>query len=277
MSEQLLRAFRDDAVHRTRVPAFEQIEAAGRSRRHRRHAVVAAVTACVLGVSSLLAWGPDRSGAPQPAQHVKPSADVMPYPSDMMTTLDEGTYELAPSQDPKRPVVRFTLPGGWNAWYGPNRFEGMAPGVTNNEELLGRTSWFTGLLVMELRKVARRSDCAIVDMTGSGRAALVRSLTRLPHVDVLSGPESTVRFGVPATYLRLRERPATRCLADHRFTTSRWASVGFLEPGTTYDAWVLDVGDRPFLVWTYRSPDAPAAEVASLMGVVDSIEVHPPE
>jgi hypothetical protein len=276
MSEQLLRSFRDDAVHRTRVPAFEQIEAAGRSRRRRRRAFVgAAATALVVGgFAATWSNGPDTV---QPAQDRALPSGVMPYPGPVMTTLDEGTYELEPSSDPEGPVVRFTVPGGWNAWEGPNRFEGLAPGVTDNEQLLERTPWIAGLVVMDVSRVVRRSDCQVVDLTGRGPAALVRSLGRLPHVDVLSGPVSTVRFGVPATYFELRERPATRCLADHLFTSSTWVSVGMLLPGATYDAWVLDAGDRPLLVWAYRSRGTPPAEVDALAAVVDSLEVRASE
>ncbi len=75
MSERLLEAFREEAERGTPLPAFELIEAAGRARRRRRHAVVSGVAACVLGVSGLLAATYDDSPGPQPADgHLAPDA-----------------------------------------------------------------------------------------------------------------------------------------------------------------------------------------------------------
>ena len=68
MSERLLEAFREEAEHSTPLPDFDLISAAGRDRRRRRHAVVAAVTACVLGASGLLAATYGDRADPQPAE-----------------------------------------------------------------------------------------------------------------------------------------------------------------------------------------------------------------
>ena len=277
MSEQLLRSFRDDAVHRTRVPAFEQIEAAGRSRRRRRRAFVGAAAYASWSSGGFAATRSNGPDTVQPAQDRALSSDVMPYPGAEMTTLDEGTYELEPSSDPDGPVVRFTLPGGLELLVRPEPLRGHGARCHRQRaaprpyELVHRPAGDG------VSRVVRRSDCGVVDLTGSGRAALVRSLGRLPHVDVLSGPESTVRFGVPATYL---DCASARPPGAWRTTCSPpapWASVGFLLPGTTYDAWVLDVGDRPLLVWAYRSREAPAAEVDCPDAVIDSLEVRAPE
>ncbi|MET0916598.1 MAG: hypothetical protein ABWY81_10415, partial [Jiangellaceae bacterium] len=94
MSERLLDAFREEAERAIVLPEFERIEAAGRARRNRRHAVVGAAAACALGVTSLLAaTGRDHDG-PQPAEDTHSAATVWPGPE--MVTLKEGTYELAP-------------------------------------------------------------------------------------------------------------------------------------------------------------------------------------
>ena len=56
MSERLLlEAFREDAERLTRPPAFELIEAVGRARRRRRHAIGGVVAACLLAATGVVA------------------------------------------------------------------------------------------------------------------------------------------------------------------------------------------------------------------------------
>ena len=52
---------------------------------------------------------------------------ALEYPGPVMEDLDPGTYELTPSSDPDFPRARISLASGWNAWEGPNRFDGQAP------------------------------------------------------------------------------------------------------------------------------------------------------
>ena len=52
MSERLLEAFREEAERATPLPAFELIEATGRARRRRRHAVVSGVAHSVCKLPS---------------------------------------------------------------------------------------------------------------------------------------------------------------------------------------------------------------------------------
>jgi hypothetical protein len=276
MSERLLEAFREEAEQVTRVPAFELIEAAGRARRRRRHAVVGAVTACVLAVTGLLV-GTDRDrGDPQPAEDG--TSEVTPYPGARMATLREGTYELMPPHH-SRPVVRFTLPAGWNSWVGPNRFEGLGDQVSdhvgaNNKVLEQDPEWYLGLLFMEVEWVAQRG-CTMTDLKGDDTASLVQALTEVPRLRVTSGPEDTVRFGHPAVHLRLEEQGGrVECLNDSLFNAAVNLGVTYLGRGTTYDAWVIDLDGRPLLMWAGWTARTPDAEVRSLLGVVDSVEIQ---
>jgi hypothetical protein len=279
MSERLMEAFREDAEQLTRRPPFELIEAAGRRRRRRRHAVGGAVVACLLAVSGFLVVH-DRDSRTEvgPADdRTTPSGEVTPYPAFAMTTLREGTYELRTSFDPRDPAVRFSLPAGWNAWMGPNRFEGMGRQVTfdaatNEGVLTDDPDWYVGLLVIDVTSMAQR-ECTSTSMEGASAPAFARALTRIPGLDVLAEPESTVRFGHRAVHLRLQE--VTRAVdCGWFFRTARGAQTGDGELGTTYDAWVIDTADRPILVWGEWTPRVPRTEVDALLGIVDSIEVH---
>jgi hypothetical protein len=275
MSERLLEALREEAELATRVPAFELIEAAGRARRRRRHAVVAAVAACMLAVAGVVTVTDDSTGDPQPADDTSRAA---PYPGALMTTLAEGTYEIEPAHR-SRPVARFTLPPGWNSWVGPNRFEGLSDQESdhagaNNEVLEQDPEWYLGLLFMEVEWVAQ-ADCTMTDLKGDDTASLVRALTKVPRLKVTSGPESTVRFGHPAVHLRLEEQGGSvECLNDSLFNAAVNLGVTYLGRGTTYDAWVIDLDGRPFLVWAAWTARTPDAEVDALLNVVDSIEIR---
>lgn len=276
MSERLLEAFREEAEHTTRVPAFETIEAAGRRRRLRRHAVVGALTACVLGVSGLVA-ATNSSTVPQPAENPDETSYGTPYPTMTNTTLEAGTYVLDPSKDTSLPAVRFTLPAGWNSWLGPNRFAGLGDTATDdsttNRELLDQDpEWLLGLLVPDARWIAQ-PGCTMTDVTGSDTTALLKALTTVPRLTVTSGPESTVRFGHPAVHLQLREQGRRDTCPQDTVMTTAEASFDYLGRGTTIDAWVIDVEGRPMLLWAAWTAGTPSAEVDALLGVVDSVEL----
>lgn len=277
MSERLLEAFRAEAEQNTRVPDFATIEAAGRHRRRRRNAVVGALTACVLGVSGLVAATYDGSTGPEPAEDSDKSSFGTPYPMMTNTTLEAGTYVLRASRDTLLPSVRFTLPAGWNSWLGPNRFAGLddagTDGSRTNQEVLERDpEWLIGMVVLDVKWIAQ-PGCTMTDVTGDGTRALVQALTNVPRLVVTSGPLSTVRFGHPAVHLQLRERGrGDACPQDSVMTTSE-AAVGYLGRGTSVEAWVVDVEGQPLLVWSVWTAGTPRSEVQDLLGVIDSIEV----
>lgn len=277
MSERLLDAFRDEAERYTPLPEFEPIESAGRWRRRRRHAALGVVAACTLAAAGFLA-GPDADpGEPQPAEDSERSSFVTPYPDHAMTTLAEGTYEMKPSPGSSLPVVRFTVPPGWNAGLLPERFEGMGGGVTYDAEvnraLLAKDpDWFAGVHVLDVRWVAQRG-CSDVDVTDT--ASLVRALTNIPGLEVTSGPEAAVRFGHPAVHLRLREQGGQPPSCP-RATVLRDATGNLFthaERGTTTDVWVIDVDDRPVLLGAYWTRGTPRAEVDAALGILDSVEL----
>lgn len=278
MSEQLLEAFREDAEQHTRVPAFETIEAAGRRRRLRRHAVVGAMTACILGVSGLVAATDSDSTGPQPAEDSDETSRWTPYPTMTNTTLEAGTYVLDPSRDTSLPSVRFTLPAGWNSWLGPNRFAGLDDvatdgGRTNGDLLEQDPEWLLGMLALDVRWIAQEG-CVMTDMTGEDTTALVEALTTVPRLAVTSGPERTVRFGHPAVHLQLREQGRGRSCPQDSVMTTAEAAFGYLGSGTTIDAWVVDVDGRPLVLWAVWTARTPNGEVQDLLGIVDSIELE---
>jgi hypothetical protein len=268
MSERLLEAFREKAEQATRVPAFELIEAAGRARRRRRHAVGGALAACVLATTGILFVTNDPPAPPQPAERRDDTSLVTPYPGNQGQSLDKGTYEFELA-DPSLPDVRFTLPDGWNSWIGPNRFE------INRSEGVGLESdrlWYLNLLVLDVASIAQRG-CSTRDLSGGSPATVVRALANAGRLRQTSAPERTVRFGRPATHLRLQEGRSGACLDSVLMFGAGGSGITYLGPGTTYDVLVLDLDGHPVVVWASWTRGTPRDEVDALLGIVDSLEL----
>ena len=280
MSERLLDAFREDAEHSIALPDFDDLASAGRRRRARRRAVAGAVAACTLAASGLLAtYG--RSATPDPAKESPDTSAATPYPGMTMTTLEPGTYVIRPFTDPALPEVRFTIPAGWNAWLGPNRFAGLdevgSSGPRARQDALeSEPAWLLGMLVLDTQWIAQ-PGCTMVDLQGADVATVVEALQRAPRLRVVSGPQDTDRLGFPAAHLRLRQQsPHGTCRQTTVMNTTQ-GGIDYLETGTTYDTWVVDAGGRTLLLWSAWTRGTPRPEVQDLLGIVDSIELVPPD
>ena len=130
-----------------------------------------------------------------------------------METLDAGTYLLQPSWEDTAPRARLDLPAGWNAWQGPNRFDGD----------LDTTTWYAGLLVVEVDAVASKPcvDPQSDDVVGDSRAELVAALRRLPGARVSVDEVPDEMFGYPATHLRMTfPVPPRKCQVDVNVLTT---------------------------------------------------------
>lgn len=270
MSERLLDAFREEAEHAIVTPEFERIEAAGRARRHRRHAVVGVATTCALVVTGLLAsTGRDRVD-PQPAEDTH--SEGTPYPGPEMVTLEEGTYDLTPYADIALPAARVDVPDGWNASTGPERFEGIGPVGTDNTKALERSRWYAGLYLAEPLSLSDH-NCAAVWLQGAGADEVLPHLTKLPRVEVTSGPDLVTRLGHPAYHLGLEvTRPGPDCPETIGGAKGPLSNLG---PGGTYDIWLVDVDGEPLLVVAGWTRDTPPSVVDELLAMADSIELHP--
>lgn len=278
MSERLLDAFREDAEHSIELPDFEELAAAGRRRRTRRHAATGAVAACVLAASGVLAAAYDGSGGPDPAEDSPDTSVATPYPELAMTTLEPGRYVIRPFAHRALPDVRFTLPAGWNAWAGPNRFEGLdalAPddAMGHKDAIESDPAWVLGGLPLSMQWIAQ-PGCQMVDMTGTDVATVVRALVDVPRLRVVAEPGSTTVSGLPAVHLRLRERsPQGTC---GQTTMMRGPRVGlrYLGRGSTFDVRVVDAGGRTVVLLAAWTAATPASEVDALLGVMESMEVR---
>ena len=165
----------------------------------RRVALGAGLAAAVLAVTGGLVAATQRDddgdSTPIEPPDDRAPAEVVEYPGPVMETLDAGTYLLQPSWEDTAPRARLDLPAGWNAWQGPNRFDGD----------LDTTTWYAGLLVVEVDAVASKPCVAPQsdDVVGDSRAELVAALQRIPGARVSVDEVPDEMFGYPATHLQM--------------------------------------------------------------------------
>jgi hypothetical protein len=255
MSELKLREFGARAEELVTLPDLAELERRGRDLHHRRIAVVAAAAACVLAVAGIAVVRQDSPKNVAPIKHPDDSRGVRSYPGNVMRDLDGGTYELVISGSPDVPDVRFTLPAGWNAWEGPNRFNGHAAG-RNNEEALGHLTWYAGIVYLDLAAIATK-PCGETHAVSSTVAAVTRAVAHAPGHRVTRDADPVRAFGYPATHFRIRPTAALDdCPDDALYVSARGAGIQPFTDGAS-DVWVVDVEGHPVVVFAAHSNGVP--------------------
>ena len=269
MNELELLEFRARAEELVDLPDLAELESRGRRLRQRRMALGAGLAAAVLTVTGgLVAANQRDDGDSTPVE--PPDERDATYPGAVMETLDAGTYVLQPSLENDAPRVRVTLPGGWNAWEGPNRFDGD----------LETTQWYAGLLVVEVEAVASKAcgPPARGDYVGESPEELVAALRRAPGFTVTVDEAPTEMFGYPATHLQLRSTPDTRkCWANNNLLYTERSGNVVGGSGTLADTWVVDLDGEAILIDVGYTPNTPPEIQEELYEIVDSIEFVDPE
>jgi hypothetical protein len=257
MSEQQLKEFGALAESLVDVPDFAGLDQRGRNLRVRRRAGVAAALAGVLAVTGTALWTQRDSAKDEPI--TPPKHVVRPYPEES-SKLREGTYRIRPSLIESDLTVEVTVPSGWNAWVGPQS---------------GNDVWYVNALVLEVDAV-NTNGCGNPWNHLTTTQGVVRALQHAFSTKVLSPPEQTVKFGYPATYLRLQDTAEIEdCPADNSsiFHTTRNGFIPYGGAGWILDIWVLDVEGTPIYVQKIWSPNAPRSARSELNAVVDSIKI----
>lgn len=274
MNELQLREFRTRAEELVDLPEFAELESRGRRMHRRRIALGAGLAAAVLAVTGGMVAATqrddDRDSTPIEPPDDRAPAEVVEYPGPVMETLDAGTYLLQPSWEDTAPRARLDLPAGWNAWQGPNRFDGD----------LDTTTWYAGLLVVEVDAVASRPCVAprSDDVVGDSRAELVDALERIPGARASVDEVPDEMFGYPATHLRMTfPDPPRRCQEDvNVLTTNKHGTVAGGDDSLR-DVWVIDVDGNALLVAAGFDKRTPPRIQKELYEMVDSIEIVYPE
>jgi hypothetical protein len=199
-----------------------------------------------------------------------------------MSDLDPGSYTVTPKGGQSRkgaspPVATLVVPRGWNAWVGPNRFDGHAPGRTN-EEALDYMTWYVGALVLKVDAV-NTHGCGYPDLDHlSSPADLVAALRHTFGFEVIEEPAPVHRFGYPATRMRVRvTRAVDQCGDDTAiFDSASDGLIPYAGSGWIADIWVVDLDGSPIYVQKLWSRTAPRSAKDELDSVIDSIRfTHP--
>ncbi len=274
MSEQQLKDFGAHAETLVELPDFAAIDARGRNLRARRQVSVAATLAAVVAVVGVTVTQIRRDDTDTRPVKPPPSIGAQTYVGGTMKTLDEGAYRLHPSSDTDV-TAELTLPSGWNSWIGPNKFDGHAPG-RSNEQALGHLTWYVGALVLEVDAV-NTHGCGNPGNSLETAKDVVRALGHTFSTEVIRPGESVHRFGYPATKLRLRVTKALQECGEADLSALHGTADGFIQypyVGTVMDVWILDVDGTPIYVQEAWTPNAPPAARDELHAVIESIRVH---
>lgn len=270
MNELELREFRTRAEELVSLPDLADLESRGRRLRRRRVALGASLAAAVLALAGglVVTQRDDGNQTPIEPPDERPPSEV-DYPGPVMEPLAPGTYVLRPSLQNGAPEVRLTVPPGWNAWQGPNRFDGD----------LNTTGWYAGVLVVDVTSVASKK-CRYTAATGAavdGSAAdLIAAINRIPGLRVTTEAAPAELFGYPATHLHLRTAGAFCRDGNNLFDTEQ---NGLVIGGTDTlaDTWVVDVDGEAILIDVGFTPTTPTEIRRELDEIVESIEVVDPE
>jgi len=278
MSEQQLKEFGARAETLVEIPDFAALDRRGHDLRIRRRAGVAAALAAVLAVAGVTVTQAHRISADPGPVHPPTPVKARTYNGGTMQTLDAGTYALHPSESDRTLTAELTLPRGWNSWIGPNRFDGHAPG-RSNDEALGHLTWYVGALVLEVDGV-NTHGCGSPWEDLTSTKDIVAALGRAFSMEVVRGPEPDQRFGYPATRMRLRVTQAFEKCPEDALAVFHSTADGYIQyafAGTVMDVWVVDVHGTPIYVQRAWTPKAPASARSELDSVIDSIELKTAE
>jgi hypothetical protein len=273
MNEQQLRDFGARAESLVEIPDFAELDQRGRGLQVRRRVSVAAALAAVLAVVGVTVAQTHRTDADRgPVTPPNPRTEARTYPGGTMKTLDQGAYLLHPSLEQSDLLAELTIPHGWNAWVGPNRFDGHAPG-RSNEEALGHMTWYVGALVLEVERVNTRGcgdpDPRVLETPRE----VVGAIRHAFSTEVVRAPEAVHKFGHAATRMRLR---VTREIDGCRrgaviFSTTADGFIRYASPGTVVNVWIVEIDGRPIYVQSAWTPNAPSTARSQLDGLIDSI------
>ena len=199
-----------------------------------------------------------RQDAPRNVAPIKlpdDSGGARSYPGSVMQDLDAGTYELVISPSPAVPKVRFTLPAHWNAWEGPNRFNGHARGRSNGEAL-DHLTWYAGVVYLDMVGIATK-PCGGIRTVRSTVAAATRAIANVPGHRVTQDADPVRAFGYPATHFTIHPTAALDDCPDMGLYLS--GTGAWIQPFTdgSSDVWVVDVKGQAIVVFAAHSKGLP--------------------
>ncbi|HEX2280444.1 MAG TPA: hypothetical protein VHG52_01655 [Thermomicrobiales bacterium] len=230
---------------------------------------------------------------PPPSQTPTPSAtpsiqDIWGF--EPLAPIGPGTYFIDPDLDPATPLrVVYEIPvEGWSMWIGATKLA---------EE--GHVSMSITTVVNLVRDGCRDHSWADPPV-GPSVNDLVAALADLAPFRVTSPPKDVTIYGYRGKHLELTvpdlpveeggdnrvedpELSFTECIDGN---LKSWvapidtaeegdAFYGYTGPSYSEEFWILDVEGTRLMIAAERSPGSPAADLAELRAILDSIRIEP--
>ena len=277
MSEQMLRAFREDAESAIVRADFDEIARRGARRRLRHRAVSAVAAAAAVAAVGSFAVLADRSvSPPTPADDLEWSS--LPLLVDVDGQIPSGRGAFPPiAVGPSVVGLSAEIPAD-SVWRQSQTLSGVYTKIRS-----GNASLHLSTYVVD--GVARRA-CEAVYVQPNGKAPTFGSpgstptdvagaITRLPRAAVLEPPQRVTKWGTTAVHVQLQVLQ-TSCRNGREFWIFDTARGGesIRNVRAVLDFWVVEVDDQVFVVAAEVPRGATAAERGRLAAVVDSIRFH---
>ncbi len=277
MSDQLLRAFREDAEAAVVRADFDEIARRGARRRLRRRAVSAlasaAAVAAAVGSFALLS---DPAPPPTPADD--PEWSSLPLLVDKDGQIPSGRGALAPiALGPSIVVVSAEIPAH-SVWRQSRTLSGMYTEIRSGDAYLNVSTYVVDGVARracESVYVQPNGKAPTFDSPGSSPTDVAGAITRIPRATVLEPPQLVSKWGTAAVHVQL-EVLETGCRNGREFWILDTARGGesVLNVHAVLDFWVMEVDGQVFVVETEMPLGATAADRERLAELVDSIRFH---
>jgi hypothetical protein len=230
-----------------------------------------ATIAAAAVVAIALAWI-NLAPRNQAAVGAAPTPTPSPTSSPLSLATGQGAQSLEPdvryaTVAPFPIRMTFAAPAGWEGhvggayatWLGPNGTDGGAVGFELSNQLMADPC---------------HSDRGHFTSFGPTSADFIAGISALPGI-VASTPVATSVGGLPAIKVTLRgPSDVTGCGGGvFRLWQLPLEATEDLVPGHELDVWVIDTGGRRLLITA--DPAATTANMATIQGVIDSIQFEP--
>jgi hypothetical protein len=233
-------------------------------------AAAAVVAIAVIGIGVLLPR--DGFGGPQgtPTASSLPSPTASPVTltySGTIQTLAAGRYSIPPGRTTPAKLT-FTLPAGWDTQYQvtfiKHRGEGGEIGWTTSvaDQVYTDTCAADGTL----QPIGPTVDDLVTALEGLGGA------TVSPAMDTTVGgyPAKRVDIEMPDVDVATCRIPILQIWTD-----AAKQDFNALDPRQQESVYIIDVAGQVLVIFTTRTPDSSAQDIAEMSGIIGSIQIEP--
>lgn len=276
MSDQMLRAFREDAESVIVRADFDEIARRGALRRLRHRAASVVAAAVVVAVAGSFALVSDPAPPPTPADDLEWSN--LPLLVDKDGQIPSGRGALAPiAFGPSIVVVSTEIPPD-GVWRQSQTLSGIHTEIRSGNAYLQLAAYVVDGVARracESVYVQPNGKAPTFDSPGSTPSDVAAAIATIPRATVLEPPQPATKWGTTAVHVQL-EVLQTACRNGREFWILDTARGGesIRNVHAVLDFWVVEVDGQVLVVATEMPRGATATERGQLATVVDSLRFH---